>query len=68
MWLFGLALLGIWGIAEEIKLSADAKKKPKLQQEYEELFDFIFRKKYAATRQPYVEKSAMMANSAPNRK
>jgi hypothetical protein len=44
MWLFGLALLGIWGIAEELKLSADAKHKSKLQQEYEELFDFIFRK------------------------
>lgn len=45
MWLFGLLLLGVQGVAEELKLSADAKKKPKLQQEYEELFDFIFRKK-----------------------
>lgn len=44
MWLFGLALLGIWGIAEEIKLSADAQKISKEQQEYRELFDFIFRK------------------------
>ncbi len=44
MWLFGLALLGVWGIAEELKLSADAKRKSKLHQEYEELFDFIFRK------------------------
>ena len=44
MWLFGLLLLGVWGVAEELKLSADAKKKSKLHQEYEELFDFVFRK------------------------
>ena len=31
MWLFGLLLLGVWGVAEELKLSADAKKKSKLQ-------------------------------------